>query len=99
MPLTLSTYYDALVENCWLWSCAVRDVPGTTATDLGDAVILDVLPGTLDEFVDVAGWASGDLALIARGWTATMQRWRTAARISRTISGTKTATRSPTAMS
>ncbi|MEZ4717313.1 MAG: hypothetical protein R2851_14695 [Caldilineaceae bacterium] len=66
VPLTLSTYYDALVENCWLWSCAVRDVPGTTATDLGDAVILDVLPGTLDEFVDVAGWASGDLALIAR---------------------------------
>ncbi len=69
VSLTLNTYYDPLVENCWWFiieSCAVRDVPGTTATDLGDAVILDVLPGTLDEFVDVAGWSSGYLALIAR---------------------------------
>jgi subtilisin-like proprotein convertase family protein len=73
VDLTLTTAYAIPGVECWTlywWFplppfiivvpiCFNRGVDGSMPTDMGDSIILDVLPPTLDEFVDVTTWADG----------------------------------------
>ncbi|MCB0097863.1 MAG: hypothetical protein KDE46_19155, partial [Caldilineaceae bacterium] len=57
VPLWLNTGYALEGVQCWLFLCLTKWVYGDTSVDLGDAVVLDVLPNTLDEFMDFGSWA------------------------------------------
>lgn len=63
VPLRLITDFSLPGMECWwvviLPICVQKDVGGRTSTDLGQTLTLDVLPQTLDEFVDVVEWADG----------------------------------------
>jgi len=70
VPLILSTGYALPGVECWavLWLiswfipvvvCVDRGLEGETdPSDLGSTIVMDVFPHTLDEFVQVSGWAS-----------------------------------------
>ena len=67
VPLVLSTEYMIMGENEW-WFVVVHSCNqvwewGTTHAPFGDALVLDVMPATIDELVDVSSWSSGDLAI------------------------------------
>ena len=55
--LLLNTYYYLLAEREQFILIAAPDwSEGSSSTDLSDALVVDVLPETLDEFIDVASW-------------------------------------------
>jgi len=70
VPLILSTGYALPGVECWavLWViswaipvvvCVDRGLEGEAdPADLGSNIVMDVFPNTLDEFVQVSGWAS-----------------------------------------
>ena len=73
LDLTVNSGYAIPGVACWTliliipWPpiylpipiCYRKGVDGNLSTNLGEAIVFDVLPPTLDEFVDVATWASG----------------------------------------
>ncbi|MEZ4664134.1 MAG: LamG-like jellyroll fold domain-containing protein [Caldilineaceae bacterium] len=59
VPLWLNTGYTLDSLQCWLLLCRTIPVYGQSSVDLGDAVVLDVLPNTLDAFMDFGSWAQG----------------------------------------
>ncbi|MCB0086349.1 MAG: hypothetical protein KDE54_00420 [Caldilineaceae bacterium] len=66
-PLILSTEYMILGQNSWFFgivgTCNQKWNWGTSHTPFGDALVLDVLPDSLDKLVDVTSWTAGDLAI------------------------------------
>ncbi len=68
LPLTLNTGYALNGVSWWVIPLPFfvtfgypETATGSRSDSLGDTLVLDVLPATLDEFVDVANWAGGRL--------------------------------------
>ena len=60
-PLWLNTAYALLGENCWVGFCTVeKTVSGSSSDSMGVLAVLDVLPASLSEFVDVNAWGTLD---------------------------------------
>ncbi|MBI1293407.1 hypothetical protein GC175_00430, partial [bacterium] len=51
-PLHLNTGMTLPRYDCWFQICVHKSVKSSTSTDLGTSFILDILPATLDEFVN-----------------------------------------------
>ncbi|MCP4212237.1 MAG: hypothetical protein GY764_12270 [Halieaceae bacterium] len=60
-PLVLNSAYALLGQSCWVGFCTSKTIKGASSDDLGVAIVLDVLPATLTEFVDVTAWAGGEV--------------------------------------
>jgi Bacterial TSP3 repeat len=56
--LYLNTAYALRAQDCWFFGsiCDDRTVSGSNSEQMTDILIADVLPATLDEFIDVAAW-------------------------------------------
>ncbi|MEZ4714933.1 MAG: hypothetical protein R2851_02405 [Caldilineaceae bacterium] len=63
-PLVLNTAYALRGQSCWVGFCTSKTLKGRSSDDLGEAIVLDVLPATLTEFVDVATWAGGEVLAV-----------------------------------
>ncbi|MEZ4559822.1 MAG: hypothetical protein R2854_25845, partial [Caldilineaceae bacterium] len=63
-PLVLNTAYALRGQSCWVGFCTSKTLKGRSSDDLGEAIVLDVLPATLTEFVDVATWAGGEVRAV-----------------------------------
>ncbi len=59
----LNTAYALDGESCWVGFCSSKSVSGNNSTEIGSSVKLDVLPATLDEFVNVSSWSNGELSI------------------------------------
>ncbi|MCA9875491.1 MAG: hypothetical protein KC441_17595, partial [Anaerolineales bacterium] len=60
----LDTAYDLLGKSCWWGSdCKDKYVDGTDSTEVGSAIVFDVYPSTVEEFVDVTAWSMGNLRI------------------------------------
>jgi len=79
VPLALTTAYALPGVECWslilptpfgliyIPICVDKSIGGSTTTDMGASIIMDVFPKTLDEFMDVGGWAPGAVLRDADG--------------------------------
>ncbi|MCB0086451.1 MAG: hypothetical protein KDE54_00930 [Caldilineaceae bacterium] len=60
VPLSLNMGYALYTRECrFLLLCLARPIYGNNSVDLGGAVVLDVLPTTLDEFMKFGSWERG----------------------------------------
>ncbi|MFZ0547184.1 MAG: LamG-like jellyroll fold domain-containing protein, partial [Candidatus Promineifilaceae bacterium] len=59
----LDSAYDFLGESCWkvVSSCKNKYVSGTSSTEVGSTFVFDIYPATIDGFVDVTSWSTGNL--------------------------------------
>ncbi|MFZ0545645.1 MAG: hypothetical protein WAM60_09415, partial [Candidatus Promineifilaceae bacterium] len=62
--LYLDSAYALNGLSCWVGFCSSKTVAGSKSNDIGSAITLDVLPATLDEFVNVSYWSNGALLFL-----------------------------------
>jgi hypothetical protein len=79
VPLVLTTAYALPGVECWslilptpfgfiyIPICVDKSIKGSTTTDMGANIVMDVFPKTLDEFMNVGEWAPGAVLRDADG--------------------------------
>ncbi len=49
--------------SCWVGFCSSKTVSGANSNMIGSAIVLDVFPATLDDFVNANLWSNGEVRL------------------------------------
>ncbi len=57
--LVLNSAYSLEGQSCWVSFCTNKTIKGSSSDSLGSAIVFDVLPPTLEEFVKVSDWSEG----------------------------------------
>ncbi|MDX1413779.1 MAG: LamG-like jellyroll fold domain-containing protein [Candidatus Promineifilaceae bacterium] len=61
--LWLDTAYALRGQSCWWTFCSEKYINGSSSENLGATIIFDVLPATVEEFVDTA-WSGGQVRFL-----------------------------------